>query len=222
MADMTPLNDILNGAAADATDVQANFQTIETYINSTNLIRADGTEVMTADLDMDGNKVVNLATPTTSTDAVTKAYVDSFSNFTRTTDEPITATEVYDVVWQTEVVDYDGWGAAASDTLTCPETGLYYMAFVLTGTGTTEGLGVGGENRVQTSIVPSGTYSILTTGVAPTGVDGAPFDESSTVVHISFFVYATTGATFKARITAQGSVVTGSLTEAACYIARLT
>lgn len=69
MADMTPLNDILNGTAADATDVQANFQTIETYINSTNLIRADGTEVMTANLDVDSNKIVNLAVPTAATDA---------------------------------------------------------------------------------------------------------------------------------------------------------
>jgi hypothetical protein len=69
MADMTPLNDILNGTAADATDVQGNFQTIETYINSTNLIRADGTEVMTANLDVDSNKIVNLAAATAVGDA---------------------------------------------------------------------------------------------------------------------------------------------------------
>lgn len=70
MADMTPLVDVLNGDPADATDVQNNFQTIETYINGTDLIRADGTEVMAADLDVDSNKIVNLADGTASGDAV--------------------------------------------------------------------------------------------------------------------------------------------------------
>lgn len=70
MADMTPLTDILNGDPADATDVQNNFQTIEAYINGTDLVRTDGTEVMAADLDMDGNKVVNLADGTADGDAV--------------------------------------------------------------------------------------------------------------------------------------------------------
>lgn len=77
MADMNPLADILNGTAADATDVQANFQTIETYINGTNLIRADGTEVMTADLDVDGNKIVNLDDGTAADDAVNKGQMDA-------------------------------------------------------------------------------------------------------------------------------------------------
>ena len=76
MADMTPLADILNGTAADATDVQSNFQTLETYINGVNLFRTDGTEVMTADLNLDGNKVVNLAAPTAANDATRKVYVD--------------------------------------------------------------------------------------------------------------------------------------------------
>jgi len=61
MADMDPLADILNGTAADATDVQANFQILETYINGVSLVRTDGTEVMTADLDMDGNTLANIS-----------------------------------------------------------------------------------------------------------------------------------------------------------------
>lgn len=77
MADMTPLADILNGDDADATPVQSNFQTIETYINGTDLVRTDGTEVMAANLDMDGNKVVNLADGSAADDAVNKGQMDA-------------------------------------------------------------------------------------------------------------------------------------------------
>lgn len=77
MADMTPLTDILNGDPADASKVQTNFQIIETYINGTNLVRTDGTEVMAASLDMDGNKVVNLADGSADADAVNKGQLDA-------------------------------------------------------------------------------------------------------------------------------------------------
>lgn len=70
MADMTPLADILNGDDADATPLQSNFQIIEAYVNGTNLIRTDGTEVMAADLDMDANKIVNLADGVADDDGV--------------------------------------------------------------------------------------------------------------------------------------------------------
>lgn len=77
MADLTPLSDILNGADADATPVQNNFQAIEAYINGTDLLRTDGTKVMTADLDMDGNKIVSLADGTAAGDAVNKGQMDA-------------------------------------------------------------------------------------------------------------------------------------------------
>lgn len=77
MADMAALDDILNDTAASAVPVQNNFQTIETYINGPNLIRTDGTEVMAANLDVDSNKIVNLADGTVAADAVNKGQLDT-------------------------------------------------------------------------------------------------------------------------------------------------
>ena len=70
MADMTPLDDILNDNPATAVPVQNNFQTIEGYINGNELLHTDGTKVMAADLDADSNKVVNLADGSATGDAV--------------------------------------------------------------------------------------------------------------------------------------------------------
>jgi len=43
----------------------------------TDSVAADGQTAMTGNLNLNSNKIVNLATPTLSTDAVTKAYVDT-------------------------------------------------------------------------------------------------------------------------------------------------
>jgi hypothetical protein len=43
----------------------------------TDSVAADGQTAMTGNLNLNSNKIVNLATPTLSTDAVTKAYADS-------------------------------------------------------------------------------------------------------------------------------------------------
>jgi hypothetical protein len=82
MADMTPLEDILNGDPADATDVQTNFQTIEGYINGTELVRTDGTNVMAANLDMDTHKIVNLADGVADGDAVNMGQLYASSSYT--------------------------------------------------------------------------------------------------------------------------------------------
>lgn len=76
MADMATLRDIVNGTTADATDVEWNFNTIETHVN-TALIRADGAVAMATDLDMGTNQVNNLANGTASTDAVNLGQLTS-------------------------------------------------------------------------------------------------------------------------------------------------
>ena len=43
----------------------------------TDSVAADGQTSMTGNLNLNSNKIVNLATPTLSTDAVTKAYADA-------------------------------------------------------------------------------------------------------------------------------------------------
>jgi hypothetical protein len=136
MADMTPLTDILNGDAADATDVQNNFQTIETYINSTNLIRADGTEVMAADLDMDGftlanisgldmnaTQITDLAVPTTATGAA--RFGDA-----AVSDYQVTSGGTTITTSATTVVTFTVYAAAA---------GMAHITFI--GNFTTSGVG---------------------------------------------------------------------------------
>ena len=68
-----------SGSAIRAKDLNDNFTqnlyvTQETNNNSLNV---DGSNPMVGDLNMGGYKVINLATPTVSTDASTKGYVDS-------------------------------------------------------------------------------------------------------------------------------------------------
>jgi hypothetical protein len=57
--------------------LNSNFDAIETALENT--VSRDGTSpnTLTADLDLNNQKIVNLATPTASADAATKAYVDS-------------------------------------------------------------------------------------------------------------------------------------------------
>jgi len=70
MADMPQLRNIANDTPADATDVEWNFNTVETHVD-TQLINIDGTVAMAAPLTLVGGN------PTNDTDAANKAYVDS-------------------------------------------------------------------------------------------------------------------------------------------------
>jgi hypothetical protein len=70
-----------NTAAVTATAINsAAFNTLITDIGTeiTNSLDRGGRSAMTAALPMGGQKITGLATPTVSTDAATKAYVDSF------------------------------------------------------------------------------------------------------------------------------------------------
>ena len=68
MTAMPPLRDISNGDAVDATDVEFNYNTIESYI-STGVVKVDGTNAMTANLAMGSNRITGLAAPSADTDA---------------------------------------------------------------------------------------------------------------------------------------------------------
>lgn len=127
MSNMPTLRDVVNGTAADATDLEWNFNTIETHIDE-ELVNRDGTVAMTAALTLvDG-------APTLAAHATRKDYVDdlvtTFTQFTRSTTMTILNADPYsstDVVWETEVADPDGWGATGSATLTCPAAGMYLV-----------------------------------------------------------------------------------------------
>lgn len=69
MADMPALRDIANDTPADAIDVEFNFNTLETHVD-TQLINVDGTVAMTAPLLLDAGD------PTNDVEAANKGYVD--------------------------------------------------------------------------------------------------------------------------------------------------
>ena len=123
MADMTPLTDILNGNPGSAIPVEGNFQIIEDYINGTDLVRTDGTEVMAANLDMGGFRITNSAIGLVYHGTGAQAF---------TADQTLT-----NVTIDTEVFDIGTVGAVGSAVLTVPSTGLYVV--VLSGTGTASG-----------------------------------------------------------------------------------
>lgn len=68
MTSLNVPNAITNGTVADATDVQQNFDAVETHVN-TELVNRDGSIAMTGELLLPSNPTSNLA-------ASTKSYVD--------------------------------------------------------------------------------------------------------------------------------------------------
>ncbi len=67
---------IKDGAITNA-KVAAGAAIVTTKLaDGANFLKKDGTVVMTGNLDLGNGKIVNLGTPTTSTDATTKSYVD--------------------------------------------------------------------------------------------------------------------------------------------------
>jgi len=137
MADMTPLTDILNGNPGTAIPIEGNFQTIEDYINGTDLVRTDGTEVMAANLPMGGFKVTGLGDGTAAADAVTKAQLDAalvveaarppFLVYHGSGTQVYSAGQAAGFTIDTETFDIGTVGAIGSAVLTIPSTGLYAL-----------------------------------------------------------------------------------------------
>ena len=76
MAALNIPNTFITGTTADANEVNNNFETVATFVND-EVVKTDGSTAMTAALDMGGFKVVSIGTPTGTTDASNKAYVDA-------------------------------------------------------------------------------------------------------------------------------------------------
>lgn len=76
MAKIGSLTSVVSGYLG-TTAINANFSAIETAFANT--VSRDGSSpnTMTADLDMNSNQLLNLATPTSNTHAATKLYVDN-------------------------------------------------------------------------------------------------------------------------------------------------
>lgn len=128
MSSLPSLTAIANGDTASATPVDGNFDILAAFVDA-ELINRDGSIAMAADLAMGSNRVTGLATPSSSTDAATKAYVDDStltSYFTRTTNIAVSASGSGTVTFENETNDSDGWWSSGT-TFTCPATGFYSL-----------------------------------------------------------------------------------------------
>jgi hypothetical protein len=119
----------------------------------TDSVAADGQTAMTGNLNLNSNKIVNLATPTLSNDAVTKAYADALvggaGSFTTLSVTGVTTVQAGTV------------SAPAITTTGDTNTGIYFPA------ADTIGLTVGG---VESARVVSGLLSIPANSTAPSAV----------------------------------------------------
>jgi hypothetical protein len=208
MANMPTLRDILNGDPGDATDVEFNFNTIETHIDN-ELIARDGTVSMSAALVLSG-------TPTLDNHAARKKYVDDqidtveasvtalsgLSIFGRVADVSVGLGGYY-VVWDTEYVDNDGWGATGSSTLTCPATGLYSITYSSSPWPDGTGGGVYGGLSLAGTFSTNFAYNSTSGGAIPAGV-----------------YYMAAGATVQLNLYTLTDI-SANVSEANIYIARL-
>ena len=136
MATASITNTFVNQTPAEAAEVNENFSDVVSFLNNS-VIHTDGTKAMTASFDAGSHKIVNLATPTTGTDAATKAYADALATsgatavWTRTTNVSISAGDPGGIIqWENETNDVDGWGPTTSGGdvnafFTCPADGVY-------------------------------------------------------------------------------------------------
>jgi hypothetical protein len=74
--DATAISFVDNGNFTGITDVQSAIYAIDAYI-SAHVIQDDGSVPMLANLNLNSNKIVNLADPTAMTDGANKQYVDA-------------------------------------------------------------------------------------------------------------------------------------------------
>ena len=77
MAEATITNVFSNEVDSLASEVNTNFSDLTTFLNNS-VIQLDGSINPTANLSLAGNRVVDLAAASASTDAAQKAYIDSF------------------------------------------------------------------------------------------------------------------------------------------------
>lgn len=129
MATASVPNTFANSGVADADEMNANFAALVTFLNNS-VYHLDGSKVLTADFDGGGQRITNVAAPTASTDAATKAYVDEIAAGGQWTSADQTYTAGTAVTWDTEVANPLSW-TESSGVFTCPSggDGLYKIVF---------------------------------------------------------------------------------------------
>lgn len=92
------------------------------------LLKAGGS--MGGILDMNGNKITNLATPTLSSDAATKGYVDKGTNYSFSLDNVVCFTGL---LQYEETVDFTGKLTSILSAVVCPKDIQTYSWAIIDG-----------------------------------------------------------------------------------------
>jgi hypothetical protein len=214
----TAISNLINGAPSTLDTLSE----IATAINNsgsfaTSVVLRDGTQAMTGALAMGNNKITGLATPTTSTDAATKGYIDSASIAPSNLTGPITS-----VGPATAIASQTGTGTTfvmqASPTLTTPNIGVA-TATSVNGTTipSTKTLVVTTDNL---SVLASTTSAQLAGVISDeTGTGSLVFGTSPAISDpkIAQSINAQTGTTYTFVLADQGKYVTASNASAQTY-----
>jgi hypothetical protein len=184
---------------------------------ATSVVLRDGTQAMTGALAMGNNKITGLATPTTSTDAATKGYIDSASIAPSNLTGPITS-----VGPATAIASQTGTGTTfvmqASPTLTTPNIGVATATSV---NGTTIPSTKTLVVTTDTLAVHASTTSAQLAGVISdeTGTGSLVFGTSPAISDpkIAQSINAQTGTTYTFVLADQGKYVTASNASAQTY-----
>ena len=205
MPALPPLTAISNGTAADATEVDGNFDTLATFVRN-EVVNRDGSIPMTAEL------LLANSSPSTALAAASKGYVDGESTagstaiFARTTNIAVPAAGSASVSFETETNDLDGWWAIGQPTLFfCPATGIYAITLRV------EAIGSSGSFSATTSFTGGGLsadVSVNNAGAASIATNGA-------------VAYLKTGETFGFTWSNAGLGVEGTITDVMVSITRI-
>lgn len=165
----------------------------EDSVDSVHYVDGSIDTVHLADDAVTADKIDATVATAASVTAVDTKY-ESLTIFSRSTDEALTASDSYEVVWETETSDPDGWGATGAAALTCPETGLYILSGGVVGTGA------------------SFTAYLRIDGDTEMALHGSFFGQS-------IIRYLTAGQVI--TVTAETGAAVGNLDSATIYFARL-
>jgi hypothetical protein len=146
MTNLNIPNTLTNGTTADATDVQQNFDSIETHVN-TELVNRDGTIPMTGELLLSGS-------PTAPLGAATKGYVDNLESSINSSIAALTSSSIAEVgtlTWDQQIV-----GTVTIPSGQAPPSPTY--------AGTDNSITINPSDQADQSLISRSPASFFTTG----------------------------------------------------------
>jgi hypothetical protein len=161
----------------------------------TNKVLGSGTQA-SDDIDMNGNKIIDLATPTDGTDAVTKNYADAGDQATLTAAESYTdgreiaITTAYELYADTAEADAISAAASSAAALYAPLAGATFTGDVILNADPTQALGAATKQYVDSvaeglhihASVVALSDSNIALPTAPSEIDGVTLSDGDRVL----------------------------------------